>query len=125
MLENWNTGLARHLGIRFVAADKDRIVAELEIRPELLTLGGALHGGTLMAFADTVGAAGTVVNLAEGQNTATIESKTNFFAAGRSGVVRAESIPLHKGRRTQVWQTRVTDQSGKLLSLTIQTQAIL
>jgi len=100
-------------------------VAELEIRPELLTTTGALHGGTLMAFADTVGAAGSVVNLAQGQSTATLESKTNFFAAARAGTVRAEATPLHKGKRTHVWQTRVTDANGKLLSLTIQTQVIL
>ena len=122
---DWNTGLVRHLGIRFVETGKDRVVAELEIRPELLTVGGALHGGTLMAFADTIGAAGTAVNLAPGQNTATLESKTNFFAAAFKGVVRAEATPLHKGKRTHVWQTRVTDAAGKLLSLTIQTQVIL
>ena len=122
---DWNTGLVKHLGIRFVETEKDRVVAELEIRPELLTVGGALHGGTLMAFADTIGAAGTVVNLGEGQSTATLESKTNFFAAARSGTVRAEATPLHKGKRTHVWQTRVTDATGKLLSLTIQTQVIL
>ena len=124
-LLDWNSGLVRHLGIRFVETEKDRVVAELEIRPELLTTTGALHGGTLMAFADTVGAAGTVVNLAQGQSTATLESKTNFFAAARAGVVRAESTPLHKGKRTHVWQTRVTDANGKLVSLTIQTQVIL
>ena len=78
---DWDSGLVKHLGIRFVETEKDRIVAELEIRPELLTTTGALHGGTLMAFADTIGAAGTVVNLEPGQNTATLESKTNFFAA--------------------------------------------
>jgi 1,4-dihydroxy-2-naphthoyl-CoA hydrolase len=125
MTLDWNTGLVKHLGIRFVETEKDRIVAELEVRPELLTVGGALHGGTLMAFADTIGAAGTVVNLAAGQNTATLESKTNFFAAVRSGTVRAEATPLHKGKRTHVWQTRVTDSGGKLVSLTIQTQVIL
>jgi uncharacterized protein (TIGR00369 family) len=122
---DWNTGLVQHLGIRFVETEKDRVVAELEIRPELLTTTGALHGGTLMAFADTIGAAGTVVNLAPGQSTATLESKTNFFSAAFKGVVRAEATPLHKGKRTHVWQTRVTDDSGKLLSLTIQTQVIL
>ncbi len=122
---DWNTGLVKHLGIRFLETGKDRVVAELEIRPELLTVGGALHGGTLMAFADTIGAAGTVANLGAGQNTATLESKTNFFAAARSGMVRAESTPLHKGKRTHVWQTRVTDAGGKLLSLTIQTQVVL
>ena len=124
-LLDWNSGLVKHLGIRFVETEPERVVAELEIRPELLTTTGALHGGTLMAFADTVGAAGSVVNLAQGQSTATLESKTNFFAAARSGTVRAEATPLHKGKRTHVWQTRVTDAAGKLLSLTIQTQVIL
>jgi 1,4-dihydroxy-2-naphthoyl-CoA hydrolase len=124
-LLEWNTGLVKHLGIRFIETEKDRVIAELEIRPELLTTTGALHGGTLMAFADTIGAAGTVVNLGDGQSTATLESKTNFFAAARSGTVRAEATPLHKGKRTHVWQTRVTDATGKLLSLTIQTQVIL
>jgi len=124
-LLEWDSGLVKHLGIRFVETEKDRVVAELEIRPELLTTTGALHGGTLMAFADTVGAAGSVVNLAQGQSTATLESKTNFFAAARAGTVRAEATPLHKGKRTHVWQTRVTDANGKLLSLTIQTQVIL
>ena len=113
------------LGMRIVEAGPDRVVAEMEIRDDLRTFGGALHGGTLMALADTVGAAATVVNLPAGGSTATIESKTNFFAAGRAGVVRAESTPLHKGRRTMVWQTRVTDASGRLLSLTIQTQMVL
>ena len=113
------------LGARFVSLDPDRVVAELTIRDDLRTVGGALHGGTLMAFADTVGAAATIVNLTGGATTTTLESKTNFFAAGRLGVVRAEATPLHKGRRTQVWQTRIIDESGRLLSLTLQTQMVL
>jgi uncharacterized protein (TIGR00369 family) len=113
------------LGLRIVEVTPDRVVAELTIRDDLRTIGGALHGGTLMALADTVGAVGTVVNLPPGATTSTLESKTNFFAAGRSGVVRAEATPLHRGKRTQVWQTRVTDESGRLLSLTIQTQMVL
>ncbi|MET0852056.1 MAG: PaaI family thioesterase, partial [Candidatus Rokuibacteriota bacterium] len=113
------------LGIRFVEATRERVVAELTIRDELRTNGGALHGGTLMAFADTMGAVATVLNLPEGAGTTTLESKTNFFAAGRNGVVRAESTPLHRGKRTMVWQTRLTDESGRLLSLTIQTQMVL
>jgi uncharacterized protein (TIGR00369 family) len=124
-MEQWNTGLVKHLGIRFVEVGKDRVVAELAVREELLTVGGTIHGGTLMAFADTIGAAGTAANLEPGQGTATIESKTNFFAGCRGGTVRAESTPLHKGRRTHVWQTRVTDDKGKLLSLTVQTQMVL
>jgi uncharacterized protein (TIGR00369 family) len=78
-----------------------------------------------MAFADTVGATATALNLPPGAGTTTIESKTNFFAAGRQGVVRAESVPLHRGKRTMVWQTRMTDESGRLLALTIQTQMVL
>jgi 1,4-dihydroxy-2-naphthoyl-CoA hydrolase len=117
--------LAEHLGIRFVDATPERVVAELDHRPALTTVGGALHGGTLMALADTVGAAATFLNLPAGAGTTTLESKTNFFAAGKSGTVRAEATPLHRGRRTLVWQTRVTDESGRLLSLTIQTQLVL
>ena len=78
-----------------------------------------------MALADTAGAFATILNLPEGAATTTLESKTNFVAAGRSGVVRAESVPLHRGKRTMVWQTRVTDDAGRLLSLTIQTQMVL
>jgi uncharacterized protein (TIGR00369 family) len=126
MALDWEaSGLVKHLGIRFVETAKDRIVAELEIRPELLTTNGALHGGTLMAFADTIGAVATVVNLPPGATTTTLESKTNFFGAGRSGVVRAESTPLHRGKRTMVWQTRMTDEAGRLLAQTIQTQMVL
>ena len=117
--------LAELLGIRFVEASRERVVAELEIRPAVTTVGGALHGGALMALADTAGAAATILNLPPGASTTTLESKTNFLAAGRSGTVRAEATPLHRGRRTMVWQTRVTDESGRLLSLTVQTQMVL
>ena len=117
--------LSTLLGLRIVEATPERVVAELTIRDDLRTVGGALHGGTLMALADTAGAAATIVNLPAGATTTTLESKTNFFAAGRSGIVRAEATPLHRGKRTQVWQTRVTDESGRLLSLTTQTQLVL
>ena len=123
--ERFRGTLAELLGIRFLEAQPDRVVAEIRVRDELTTVGGAVHGGTLMALADTVGAAATVLNLPPGATTATLESKTNFLAAGRGGVVRAESTCLHRGRRTMVWQTRVTDGSGRLLSLTIQTQMVL
>jgi 1,4-dihydroxy-2-naphthoyl-CoA hydrolase len=122
MNEAWNTGLMAHLGIRIVQIDPDRVVGELEVRDELKTVGPSVHGGTLMAFADTVGAVGTA---ALGFKTATLESKTNFFAAATAGKLRAEATALHKGKRSHVWQTRVTDEAGRLLSLTIQTQMIL
>jgi uncharacterized protein (TIGR00369 family) len=121
-MKEWNVGLMAHLGMQFVEVGPDKVVAELEIKENVTTVGGAVHGGTLMALADTVGAAGTA---AMGLRTATLESKTNFFAAALQGKVRAESTALHKGKRTHVWQTRVTDDNGRLLSLTIQTQMIL
>lgn len=113
------------LGVRFIEASLDRLVAELEIRDDLNTGGGRVHGGTLMAFADTVGAVATVINLPPGAGTTTLESKTNFLSAGRGGILRAEATPLHKGRTTMVWQTRVTDETGRLVSLTTQTQIVL
>ena len=125
MKVEWHTGLMAHLGIEFVEVTPDRVLARLKVTDKLATVGGSIHGGTLMAFADTIGAAGTVANLAEGQRTATLESKTNFIAGCRSGTVQAEAKPIHKGKRTHVWETRITDESGKLLSVTTQTQMIL
>jgi 1,4-dihydroxy-2-naphthoyl-CoA hydrolase len=126
VVTGWHRGhLPELLGIRFVHATKDQLVAELTIRDELTTVGDRLHGGAIMAFADTVGATATALNLPPGASTTTLESKTNFFAGGRAGVVRAEATPLHRGGRTMVWQTRVTDESGKLLALTVQTQIVL
>ena len=122
---DWDKGLVRHLGIEFVEITPDRVVARLKVDERLMTVTGTIHGGTLMAFADTIGAAGTVANLADGQRTATLESKTNFIAGCKSGTVRAEARPIHKGKRTHVWETRITDEAGKLLSVTTQTQMIL
>ena len=121
-MQEWNVGLMAHLGMRLVEVGADKVVVELDLRGELATIGGAVHGGTLMALADTAGAAGTA---AMGLRTATLESKTNFFAAAMGGTLRAEATALHKGKRTHVWQTRITDASGRLVSLTIQTQMIL
>jgi uncharacterized protein (TIGR00369 family) len=114
------------LGISYVSATKDRVVGELTVRDDLCTVPGVLHGGAIMALADSLGGAGASLNLPEGAGTTTIESKTNFFAAGRTGdIVRGECTPLHIGRRTMVWQTRVTSSDGKLLALVTQTQAVL
>ena len=117
--------LGELLGIRFIEVSRERVVAELAYREALTTVGGSLHGGAMMALADTVGAAATALNLPSGAGTTTIESKTNFLAAARAGTVRAEATPLHRGKRTMVWQTRVTDETGRLLALTIQTQMVL
>jgi uncharacterized protein (TIGR00369 family) len=125
MTERLGGTLSELLGIRFVETSADRVVAELPYREALTTVGGGFHGGTLMALADTLGAVATVLNLPPGAGTTTLESKTNFLAAARSGMVRAETVPLHRGKRTMVWQTRVSDEAGRLLSLTIQTQMVL
>ncbi len=117
---------AELLGIELVSADKECIVAEMTVRPELCTVPAVLHGGAVMAFADTLGALGTVANLGEGQNTTTIESKTNFIGAAPVGArLTGESTPLHRGRRTMVWQTRITTAEGKLVAVVTQTQMVL
>jgi uncharacterized protein (TIGR00369 family) len=123
--EHIRSGFGGTLGMRFVEASTERVVAELEIRDALRTTTGPVHGGVLMALADTVGAAGTIVGLRPGQSTATLESKTNFIAGAHDGVLRAEARPLHRGRRTQVWETRITDASGRLVAITTQTQMVL
>jgi 1,4-dihydroxy-2-naphthoyl-CoA hydrolase len=122
---DWNVGLVAHLGIEFLDVGPERVRARLQVSDKLLTTTGVVHGGTLMAFADTIGAAGTVANLTEGQRTATLESKTNFISGCKAGWVTAEATPIHKGKRTHVWETRITDEAGKLLSVTTQTQMIL
>ena len=117
---------AELLGIEFVTAMPDRIVAELTVRDELCTRPAVLHGGAIMAFADTLGGVGTMLNLPEGAGTTTIESKTNFIAAAPVGTkISAEAMPLHRGRRTMVWQTRITTPEGRLVALVTQTQLVL
>jgi 1,4-dihydroxy-2-naphthoyl-CoA hydrolase len=114
------------LGIEFVSAIPERIVARMKVREDLCTRPAVLHGGAMMAFADTLGAAGTIVNLPAGAGTTTIESKTNFFAPAPAGSeIVGEATPLHRGRRTMVWQTRVSNPEGRLLALVTQTQLVL
>lgn len=114
------------LGLRFVEAAPERVVAELTVREELCTTPGIMHGGAIMAFADTLGGSATGLNLPPGAGTTTIESKTNFFAPARTGeTIRGECVALHRGRRTMVWQTRVTSADGRLLAMVTQTQIVL
>ena len=113
------------MGIVFVSADKDKVVAELEVTPQLCTRPTTIHGGALMAFADTLGAAGTILNLPEGATTTTLESKTNFISSAPVGArIVGEATPLHRGSRTMVWQTRITNAEGKLVAMVTQTQLI-
>ena len=117
---------AELLGIEFVEATAERVVAQVMVRADLCTRPDVMHGGAIMAFADTLGAAGTIVNLPEGAGTTTIESKTNFIGAAPLGArLTGEATPVHRGRRTQVWQTRITTSEGKLVALVTQTQLVL
>jgi|SRR5580700_4160279 uncharacterized protein (TIGR00369 family) len=117
---------ARLLGIQFVSAAPDRVAAEMLVRDDLCTVPAVLHGGAMMAFADTLGACATVLNLREGAGTTTIESKTNFLAPAPVGTkILGECLPLHRGKRTMVWQTRITSQEGRLLGIITQTQMVL
>jgi 1,4-dihydroxy-2-naphthoyl-CoA hydrolase len=114
------------LGIRLTSVAPERLTAELVIRDDLSSRPPIAHGGVLMAFADTLGAVATVVNLPPGASTTTIESKTNFFAPAALGsTITGECTPLHRGRRTMVWQTRLTDPHGRLLTLVTQTQLVV
>ena len=111
------------MGVEIVEREKTRVVGRLLVRDDLCTAGGILHGGAYMAFADALGAVGGMLNLAPGARTTTIESKTNFLGGAPAGTtVTGEATPLHIGRRTSVWQTRLTNPAGKLLALVIQTQ---
>jgi uncharacterized protein (TIGR00369 family) len=114
-------------GVTFIEASEDKVVARMLVRPDLCTLAHTAHGGALMALADSVGAAATVINLPEdAKGTTTIESKTNFIGSAKEGTaVIATARPVHRGRRTQVWQTRLETEEGKLVALITQTQMVL
>src|SRR5271169_4101738 len=113
------------LGAKIIEVSRDMVVAELVVREELGNRNGALHGGAVMAVADNLGGTAAFVNLPDGAGTTTIESKTNFLAAVALGdTIRAECTPLHRGRTTMVWQTRIFRGDGKLVAVVIQTQLI-
>ena len=118
--------LARLLGVEIVEATKTRIVGRLLVRPDICTTWDTLHGGAIMAFADTLGATGAFLNLPPGAGTTTMESKTNFIGSAKVGtVVTAESTPVHIGSRTSVWTTRITREDGRLVAIVTQTQMVL
>ena len=114
------------MGVVLLEVTPERVLAELEVRPDLCTAGGILHGGAYMAFADTLGAVGTVVNLPAGKSTTTTDSSTKFIAGAKvHSKVRGESVALHRGRTTMVWQTSITNEQGKLCAVVTQTQLVL
>lgn len=114
------------MGVRLTELDRERILGELFVRPDLCTVGGILHGGAYMAFADTLGAIGTVLNMPEGKRTTTTDSSTKFI--GRASVnttVVGECIAIHRGRTTMVWQTSIKSPEGKVCALVTQTRLVL
>src|SRR5262245_53300569 len=117
---------AEFLGLKITHVSPERVTAELVAREDLNNRFGIMHGGALIALADNLGGTATTANLKPGQSTTTIESKTNFFAAVPIGdVAKAECTPLHRGRTTMVWQTRITRGDGRLCALVTQTQLVL
>ena len=114
------------MGVELLEAAGERVVARMTVRPDLCTAGGILHGGAIMAFADTLGAVGTVVNLPPDTRTTTTDSSTKFLAAAPVGsVVTGECTAFHRGRTTMVWQTLIKTDSGKLCAVVTQTQLVL
>ena len=117
---------SKFLGIKLIEITPERVKAELQVREDFKNRGGVMHGGALMAFADSLGGTAANANLREGQRTTTIESKTNFFAGIPIGdIAHAECVPLHVGRSTIVLQTRITRNDGKLAAVVTQTQMVL
>jgi uncharacterized protein (TIGR00369 family) len=118
---------AQLMGVRFTEATPERVVATMLVRDDLCTVGASIHGGAVMALADSVGAAATLINLpADAKGTTTIESKTNFIGPAKAGsTILATATPVHRGRRTQVWQTRIETDQGKLVAVVTQTQMVL
>jgi 1,4-dihydroxy-2-naphthoyl-CoA hydrolase len=118
-------GMPRALGVRLTSLTKKKVVAEMRVKTMHINRTGRVNGGALMAFADIVGAAGTVANLPPGCRTGTLESKTNFFRAGEGPVLKAVSVPLHIGRTTMVWQTTIRNPDGRVIAVVTQTQIVI
>jgi len=114
------------MGVQLMEVTPERVVASMEVRPDLCTTGNVLHGGAIMAFADTLGAIGTIANLPKDARTTTIESKTNFLRAAPEGTrITAECAAFHRGKTTMVWQTQIKTDTGKLCAVVTQTQLVL
>jgi uncharacterized protein (TIGR00369 family) len=123
MLEPLFPGL---MGVRLTALSPERVLAEMLVRPELCTAGGILHGGAYMAFADTLGAVGTVINMPANARTTTTDSSTKFIAGAKLGsMVTGECVALHRGRTTMVWQTSIRSAEGRLCAVVTQTQLVM
>ncbi len=125
-LQDSEVPFAKLLGVRLTSASTEKVSAEMLVREEFCTVPAVLHGGALMSLADSLGAYATMLNLSGGAGTTTLESKTNFLAPAPVGtIVTGETTPIHRGKRTMVWQTRITGENGRLLAIVTQTQMVL
>ena len=115
-------GMPQALGVRVTSLTKKKVTGEMPIKPIHMNQNGRVNGGAIMAFADVLGAVGAVAHRPPGYRGGTIESKTNFFAAGVGPVLTAVSIPLHVGRTTSVWQTTISNPDGAMVAMVTQTQ---
>ena len=114
------------MGVTLTEASPERVVATMTVRPDLCTTGAILHGGAVMAFADTLGAVGTFLNLPQGARTTTVDSSTKFIGAAPAGsIVTGTCTAFHRGRTTMVWQTEVRSDAGKLCAVVTQTQLVI
>ena len=118
-------GMPQGLGMRLISITRRKVVGEMDITSLHMNLNGRVNGGAIMAFADALGAVGSVANRPPGYRGGTIESKTNFFASGVGPVLKGVSIPLHVGRTTSVWQTTVNNADGSMVAMVTQTQISL
>jgi len=116
----------RALGIVYLEASADRLVAEIIVRADMTNGGDNIHGGALMTFADTLGAVATIINIPRDKNTTTLESKTNFIGRATIGTrLIGTATPLHRGRTTQIWETHIHTADGKLVAKVTQTQIVM
>ncbi|MCC6211971.1 MAG: PaaI family thioesterase [Burkholderiales bacterium] len=126
MQERFKGLLPELIGVEFTEVSPEKVVASLRVRKDLCTVGGNLHGGAIMAFADTLGAVAAILNMPQGARTTTIESKTNFIGGAPLGSrVIGEAVAVHKGRTTVVCQTTIRSEAGKLVALVTQTQLVI
>lgn len=123
--QSLSVGMGRALGIRLKKLSRTRIDAVMRVTADHINRSGRINGGVLMAFADLLGAMGTLANLPEGYRTTTLESKTNFFAAGEGGTLAATTVPLHIGRTTMVWQTTISNMDATRVAIVTQTQIVI
>jgi len=123
--QSLSMGMGRALGIKLKKLSRRRIDAEMAVHEDHINRSGRINGGALMAFADILGALGTLANLPEGYRTTTLESKTNFFAAGEGAKLAATTLPLHIGRTTMVWQSTIKNLDGTKVAIVTQTQIVI